>query len=66
MVIALFVLSRRQVLKQLPAKEELVEFCPMSTKQQQLYGALLSKLKGATNGESEWGKGGKSDLRREG
>ncbi|XP_031433352.1 SWI/SNF-related matrix-associated actin-dependent regulator of chromatin subfamily A containing DEAD/H box 1b isoform X2 [Clupea harengus] len=48
-----FILRRikSEVLKQLPAKEELVEFCPMSTKQQQLYGALLSKLKGATNGE---------------
>ncbi|XP_062410702.1 SWI/SNF-related matrix-associated actin-dependent regulator of chromatin subfamily A containing DEAD/H box 1b isoform X2 [Sardina pilchardus] len=49
-----FILRRvkSEVLKQLPAKEESVEFCPMSAKQQQLYSALLRKLKGAaTNGE---------------
>ncbi|XP_076140327.1 SWI/SNF-related matrix-associated actin-dependent regulator of chromatin subfamily A containing DEAD/H box 1b isoform X2 [Alosa pseudoharengus] len=49
-----FILRRvkSEVLKQLPAKEESVEFCPMSAKQQQLYSALIRKLKGTTtNGE---------------
>uniref|UniRef100_A0A672MR13 SWI/SNF-related matrix-associated actin-dependent regulator of chromatin subfamily A containing DEAD/H box 1 n=1 Tax=Sinocyclocheilus grahami TaxID=75366 RepID=A0A672MR13_SINGR len=40
-----------QVLKQLPAKEEQVEFCAMSEKQQELYNALFHKLKRSSNGE---------------
>ncbi|XP_016108599.1 SWI/SNF-related matrix-associated actin-dependent regulator of chromatin subfamily A containing DEAD/H box 1b [Sinocyclocheilus grahami] len=39
------------VLKQLPAKEEQVEFCAMSEKQQELYNALFHKLKRSSNGE---------------
>ncbi|XP_023131538.2 SWI/SNF-related matrix-associated actin-dependent regulator of chromatin subfamily A containing DEAD/H box 1A [Amphiprion ocellaris] len=48
-----FILRRikSEVLKQLPAKEEKVEFCSMSEKQQVLYQALLKKLKTSTNGE---------------
>ncbi|XP_063066399.1 SWI/SNF-related matrix-associated actin-dependent regulator of chromatin subfamily A containing DEAD/H box 1b isoform X2 [Engraulis encrasicolus] len=48
-----FILRRvkSEVLKQLPAKEECVEFCAMSSKQQQLYSALHDKLKGVTSGE---------------
>uniref|UniRef100_A0A8C7V3V9 DNA helicase n=1 Tax=Oncorhynchus mykiss TaxID=8022 RepID=A0A8C7V3V9_ONCMY len=48
-----FILRRvkSEVLKQLPAKEEKVEFCAMSDQQQQLYNALMQKLKGSTNGE---------------
>lgn len=42
----------RQVLKQLPAKEEQIEFCAMSERQQQLYDALFSKLKCSSNTES--------------
>lgn len=45
-----------QVLKQLPTKEEKVESCSMSEKQQVLYQSLFKKLKASTNGES------KSDL----
>uniref|UniRef100_A0A8C1E686 DNA helicase n=1 Tax=Cyprinus carpio carpio TaxID=630221 RepID=A0A8C1E686_CYPCA len=42
-----FILRRvkSEVLKQLPAKEEQVEFCAMSEKQQELYSALFHKLK---------------------
>uniref|UniRef100_A0A8C2KXZ9 Uncharacterized protein n=1 Tax=Cyprinus carpio TaxID=7962 RepID=A0A8C2KXZ9_CYPCA len=39
------------VLKQLSAKEEQVEFCAMSEKQQELYSALFHKLKRSSNGE---------------
>uniref|UniRef100_A0A3P9PYH9 DNA helicase n=1 Tax=Poecilia reticulata TaxID=8081 RepID=A0A3P9PYH9_POERE len=48
-----FILRRvkNEVLKQLPAKEEKIEFCSMSEKQQVLYEALLKKLKSTTNGE---------------
>ncbi|XP_020499117.1 SWI/SNF-related matrix-associated actin-dependent regulator of chromatin subfamily A containing DEAD/H box 1A [Labrus bergylta] len=48
-----FILRRvkSEVLKQLPEKEEKVEFCPMSEKQKVLYQSLLKKLKGSTNGE---------------
>ncbi|KAJ8339136.1 hypothetical protein SKAU_G00359220 [Synaphobranchus kaupii] len=48
-----FILRRvkSEVLKQLPEKEECVEFCPMSEKQETLYTTLFQKLKGATNGE---------------
>uniref|UniRef100_A0A8C9V699 DNA helicase n=1 Tax=Scleropages formosus TaxID=113540 RepID=A0A8C9V699_SCLFO len=48
-----FILRRvkSEVLKQLPAKEEQVEFCPMSVKQEELYDALFKKLKGSTTGE---------------
>lgn len=42
-----------QVLKQLPAKEEKVEFCPMSEKQLVLYQSLFKKLKTSVNGESK-------------
>ncbi|XP_036382746.1 SWI/SNF-related matrix-associated actin-dependent regulator of chromatin subfamily A containing DEAD/H box 1B-like [Megalops cyprinoides] len=42
-----FILRRvkSEVLKQLPAKEERVEFCAMSQRQQELYSALFDKLK---------------------
>ncbi|XP_036382651.1 SWI/SNF-related matrix-associated actin-dependent regulator of chromatin subfamily A containing DEAD/H box 1A [Megalops cyprinoides] len=42
-----FILRRvkSEVLKQLPAKEERVEFCAMSQRQQELYYALFDKLK---------------------
>ncbi|PWA15892.1 hypothetical protein CCH79_00008945 [Gambusia affinis] len=48
-----FILRRvkNEVLKQLPAKEEKIEFCSMSDKQQVLYEALLKKLKSTTTGE---------------
>ncbi|XP_056323369.1 SWI/SNF-related matrix-associated actin-dependent regulator of chromatin subfamily A containing DEAD/H box 1b isoform X3 [Danio aesculapii] len=48
-----FILRRvkSEVLKQLPAKEEQVEFCAMSERQQELYSALLHKLKHSSNGE---------------
>ncbi|XP_019908993.2 SWI/SNF-related matrix-associated actin-dependent regulator of chromatin subfamily A containing DEAD/H box 1b isoform X2 [Esox lucius] len=48
-----FILRRvkSEVLKQLPAKEQKVEFCTMSDTQQQLYNALMQKLKGSANGE---------------
>ncbi|XP_054895897.1 SWI/SNF-related matrix-associated actin-dependent regulator of chromatin subfamily A containing DEAD/H box 1A isoform X2 [Poeciliopsis prolifica] len=48
-----FILRRvkNEVLKQLPAKEEKIEFCSMSEKQQVLYEALLKKLKSTTIGE---------------
>ncbi|XP_067087110.1 SWI/SNF-related matrix-associated actin-dependent regulator of chromatin subfamily A containing DEAD/H box 1A-like [Osmerus mordax] len=48
-----FILRRvkSQVLQQLPAKVEKVEFCSMSEKQQQLYQDLLTKLKRTTTGE---------------
>ncbi|XP_043106736.1 SWI/SNF-related matrix-associated actin-dependent regulator of chromatin subfamily A containing DEAD/H box 1b isoform X2 [Puntigrus tetrazona] len=48
-----FILRRvkSEVLKQLPAKEEQVEFCAMSEKQQELYNNLFHKLKHSSNGE---------------
>ncbi|KAL6114062.1 smarcad1 [Pungitius sinensis] len=48
-----FILRRvkSEVLKQLPAKEDKVESCPMSEKQQALYQTLFEKLKASTNGE---------------
>ncbi|KAK3521725.1 hypothetical protein QTP70_015842 [Hemibagrus guttatus] len=48
-----FILRRikSEVLKQLPAKEEQIEFCAMSEKQQKLYDALFSKLKSSSNTE---------------
>ncbi|XP_007257862.2 SWI/SNF-related matrix-associated actin-dependent regulator of chromatin subfamily A containing DEAD/H box 1b isoform X2 [Astyanax mexicanus] len=48
-----FILRRikSEVLKQLPAKEEQIEFCPMSEKQQQLYDELFNRLKNARNEE---------------
>ncbi|XP_044052564.1 SWI/SNF-related matrix-associated actin-dependent regulator of chromatin subfamily A containing DEAD/H box 1A [Siniperca chuatsi] len=48
-----FILRRvkSEVLKQLPAKEEKVEFCSMSEKQQVLYQTLLKKLKTSVNCE---------------
>jgi len=48
-----FILRRvkSEVLKQLPAKEEKVEFCSMSEKQQVLYQKLIKKLKASTTGE---------------
>lgn len=41
-----------QVLKQLPAKEEKLEFCTMSEKQQLLYQNMVGKLKKSAIGES--------------
>ncbi|XP_068560062.1 SWI/SNF-related matrix-associated actin-dependent regulator of chromatin subfamily A containing DEAD/H box 1A [Cebidichthys violaceus] len=48
-----FILRRvkSDVLKQLPAKEDKIESCPMSEKQQLLYQNLFSKCKASTNGE---------------
>uniref|UniRef100_A0A3P9HKK4 DNA helicase n=1 Tax=Oryzias latipes TaxID=8090 RepID=A0A3P9HKK4_ORYLA len=48
-----FILRRvkSEVLQQLPAKEETVEFCPMSEKQIPLYQNLFKKLKTAVIGE---------------
>ncbi|XP_066507678.1 SWI/SNF-related matrix-associated actin-dependent regulator of chromatin subfamily A containing DEAD/H box 1b [Hoplias malabaricus] len=48
-----FILRRikSEVLKQLPEKEEQVEFCPMSEKQQKLYDDLFNRLKQAKNEE---------------
>ncbi|KAM9392350.1 SWI/SNF-related matrix-associated actin-dependent regulator of chromatin subfamily A containing DEAD/H box 1A [Pholidichthys leucotaenia] len=48
-----FILRRikSEVLKQLPAKEERVDFCAMTEKQQVLYQDLFKKLKSSTNGE---------------
>ncbi|XP_067289723.1 SWI/SNF-related matrix-associated actin-dependent regulator of chromatin subfamily A containing DEAD/H box 1b isoform X2 [Pseudorasbora parva] len=48
-----FILRRvkSEVLKQLPAKEEQVEFCAMSERQQELYNALFHKLKCSSNRE---------------
>ncbi|XP_041855219.1 SWI/SNF-related matrix-associated actin-dependent regulator of chromatin subfamily A containing DEAD/H box 1A isoform X2 [Melanotaenia boesemani] len=48
-----FILRRikSEVLKQLPAKEEEIEFCSMSEKQQALYQTLFKKTKTSTNGE---------------
>ncbi|XP_068166653.1 SWI/SNF-related matrix-associated actin-dependent regulator of chromatin subfamily A containing DEAD/H box 1A [Antennarius striatus] len=48
-----FILRRvkSEVLKQLPAKLERVDFCAMSDKQQALYQTLFKKLKASTNGE---------------
>uniref|UniRef100_A0A3Q4HHL3 DNA helicase n=1 Tax=Neolamprologus brichardi TaxID=32507 RepID=A0A3Q4HHL3_NEOBR len=48
-----FILRRikSEVLQQLPAKEETVEFCSMSEKQRGLYQNLFQKLKSTTNGE---------------
>ncbi|XP_048877210.1 SWI/SNF-related matrix-associated actin-dependent regulator of chromatin subfamily A containing DEAD/H box 1b [Brienomyrus brachyistius] len=48
-----FILRRvkSEVLKQLPEKEERVEFCPMSERQARLYDALFRKLKGSASGE---------------
>lgn len=48
-----FILRRvkNEVLQQLPAKEETVERCPMSEKQEDLYKALFTKLKETNPGE---------------
>uniref|UniRef100_A0A671R0F5 DNA helicase n=1 Tax=Sinocyclocheilus anshuiensis TaxID=1608454 RepID=A0A671R0F5_9TELE len=48
-----FILRRvkSEVVKQLPAKEEQVEFCAMSKKQQELYSALFDKLKSCLSAE---------------
>ncbi|XP_071763311.1 SWI/SNF-related matrix-associated actin-dependent regulator of chromatin subfamily A containing DEAD/H box 1A [Centroberyx gerrardi] len=48
-----FILRRikNEVLRQLPAKEEKIEFCSMSEKQQVLYQTLLKKLKKSNTGE---------------
>ncbi|XP_059193202.1 SWI/SNF-related matrix-associated actin-dependent regulator of chromatin subfamily A containing DEAD/H box 1A [Centropristis striata] len=50
-----FILRRvkSEVLKQLPAKEEKVESCPMSDKQQVLYQTLFKKLKTSIDGEKQ-------------
>ncbi|XP_016898195.1 SWI/SNF-related matrix-associated actin-dependent regulator of chromatin subfamily A containing DEAD/H box 1A-like [Cynoglossus semilaevis] len=49
-----FILRRvkSEVLKQLPAKEEKVEYCLMSEKQKVLYDKLLKKLKLSTTGKN--------------
>uniref|UniRef100_A0A4W5LIT3 DNA helicase n=1 Tax=Hucho hucho TaxID=62062 RepID=A0A4W5LIT3_9TELE len=48
-----FILRRvkSEVLKQLPAKEEKLVFCPMSEKQQQLYQTMVGKFKKSAIGE---------------
>ncbi|TNN67613.1 SWI/SNF-related matrix-associated actin-dependent regulator of chromatin subfamily A containing DEAD/H box 1A [Liparis tanakae] len=48
-----FILRRvkSEVLKQLPAKVDKVESCPMSEKQQALYQNLFNQLKASTSGE---------------
>ncbi|XP_029999646.1 SWI/SNF-related matrix-associated actin-dependent regulator of chromatin subfamily A containing DEAD/H box 1A isoform X3 [Sphaeramia orbicularis] len=48
-----FILRRvkSEVLQQLPVKEERIEFCAMSEKQQNLYQTLFKKLKASTSGE---------------
>ncbi|XP_029916494.1 SWI/SNF-related matrix-associated actin-dependent regulator of chromatin subfamily A containing DEAD/H box 1A isoform X3 [Myripristis murdjan] len=48
-----FILRRvkNEVLQQLPAKKEKVEFCSMSEKQQVLYDTLFKKLKRSNSGE---------------
>ncbi|CAJ1068968.1 SWI/SNF-related matrix-associated actin-dependent regulator of chromatin subfamily A containing [Xyrichtys novacula] len=48
-----FILRRvkSEVLQQLPAKEEKVEFCSMTEKQQVLYQNLLKKMKGSSCGQ---------------
>ncbi|XP_057177871.1 SWI/SNF-related matrix-associated actin-dependent regulator of chromatin subfamily A containing DEAD/H box 1b isoform X2 [Triplophysa rosa] len=48
-----FILRRvkSEVLKQLPAKEEQIEFCGMSERQQKLYSGLFDKLKRSSNAE---------------
>ncbi|XP_061135813.1 SWI/SNF-related matrix-associated actin-dependent regulator of chromatin subfamily A containing DEAD/H box 1A isoform X1 [Syngnathus typhle] len=50
-----FILRRlkNEVLKQLPDKEEMLEFCSMSEKQQVLYQTLLKKMKASTTGEKQ-------------
>ncbi|KAM4809995.1 SWI/SNF-related matrix-associated actin-dependent regulator of chromatin subfamily A containing DEAD/H box 1 [Rhinophrynus dorsalis] len=47
-----FILRRvkSEVLKQLPPKQDQIEFCQMSKKQEQLYSALLNKLKKSIEG----------------
>uniref|UniRef100_A0A9J7Y3V4 SNF2 related chromatin remodeling ATPase with DExD box 1b n=1 Tax=Cyprinus carpio carpio TaxID=630221 RepID=A0A9J7Y3V4_CYPCA len=44
-------LVKSEILHNLSAKEEQVEFCAMSEKQQELYSALFHKLKRSSNGE---------------
>ena len=51
--IILFVCDLQQVLQQLPAKEEKIDFCPMSEKQGTLYQSLFKKLKKSATGESK-------------
>ncbi|KAM6965442.1 SWI/SNF-related matrix-associated actin-dependent regulator of chromatin subfamily A containing DEAD/H box 1A-like [Aplochiton taeniatus] len=48
-----FILRRvkSEVLKHLPAKDEKVEFCSMSEKQEVLYQSLFKRLRKSTNGE---------------
>ncbi|XP_064153358.1 SWI/SNF-related matrix-associated actin-dependent regulator of chromatin subfamily A containing DEAD/H box 1A [Anguilla rostrata] len=48
-----FILRRvkSEVLKQLPDKEERLEFCPMSEKQQELYSALFQRSKRSASAE---------------
>uniref|UniRef100_W5N5I9 DNA helicase n=1 Tax=Lepisosteus oculatus TaxID=7918 RepID=W5N5I9_LEPOC len=50
-----FILRRvkNEVLKQLPSKEEKIEFCAMTEKQGKLYSALFEKLKRSVNGEKK-------------
>ncbi|NXX88374.1 SMRCD regulator, partial [Centropus bengalensis] len=54
-IIKPFILRRvkDEVLKQLPPKKDLIELCPMSEKQEQLYCDLLNKLKKSINGNEK-------------
>ncbi|NXY45405.1 SMRCD regulator, partial [Ceuthmochares aereus] len=54
-IIKPFILRRvkEEVLKQLPPKKDLIELCPMSEKQEQLYCDLLNKLKKSINGNEK-------------
>ncbi|XP_075057791.1 SWI/SNF-related matrix-associated actin-dependent regulator of chromatin subfamily A containing DEAD/H box 1 isoform X2 [Mixophyes fleayi] len=47
-----FILRRvkSEVLKQLPPKQDHIKYCPMTKKQQQLYGDLMNKLKRSIEG----------------
>ncbi|XP_053921227.1 SWI/SNF-related matrix-associated actin-dependent regulator of chromatin subfamily A containing DEAD/H box 1 isoform X2 [Cuculus canorus] len=54
-IIKPFILRRvkDEVLKQLPPKKDIIELCPMSEKQEQLYCDLLNKLKKSINGNEK-------------
>ncbi|XP_069711721.1 SWI/SNF-related matrix-associated actin-dependent regulator of chromatin subfamily A containing DEAD/H box 1 [Phaenicophaeus curvirostris] len=54
-IIKPFILRRvkDEVLKQLPPKKDIIELCPMSEKQEQLYSDLLNKLKKSINGNEK-------------
>lgn len=50
-----FILRRvkSEVLKQLPPKEEQIQYCPMSEKQEQFYASIFEQLKKSVNGEKK-------------